>query len=122
MKKVRNPRKNQEDLSVSAKIKNNNNNNPEYAIYHACYVLSCFSCIRLFAIPWTVVHQAALSMEFSRQEYWTGWQCPPPGDLPNPGIEPTSLTFPALAGRFFTTTATCKASWACNSKLKDTTC
>ena len=43
------------------------------------------------ATPWTVAHQATLSMEFSRQEYWSGLPCPPPGDLPNPGIEPRSL-------------------------------
>ena len=42
-------------------------------------------------------------MGFSRQEYWSGLPCPAPGDLPDPGIEPTSLTSPALAGRFFTT-------------------
>ena len=42
-------------------------------------------------------------MEFSRQEYWSGLTFPPPGDLPDPGIEPTSLVSPALAGRFFTT-------------------
>ena len=52
--------------------------------------------------PWTVAHQAPLSMGFSRQEYWSGLPCPPPGDLPNPGIEPASLMSPALAGRFFT--------------------
>ena len=68
---------------------------------HLC-VLSC-GCVQLFANPWTVAHQAPLSMEFSRQEYWRGLPCPPPGGLPNPGIEPTSLESPALAGRFFTT-------------------
>ena len=46
---------------------------------------------------------------FSRQEYWSGMPCPPPGDLPNPGIEPTSLMSPALAGGFFTTSATWEA-------------
>jgi len=50
--------------------------------------------------------QAPLSMGFSRQEYWSGLPCPPPGDLPDPEIKPMSLTFPALAGRFFTTSAT----------------
>ena len=45
-------------------------------------------------------------MEFSRQEYWSGLSCPPPGDLPDPGIEPSSLMSPALAGGFFTTSAT----------------
>ena len=44
------------------------------------------------------------SWGFSRQEYWNGLPCPPPGDLPNTGIKPMYLTFPALAGRFFTTT------------------
>jgi len=48
-------------------------------------------------------------MGFSRQEYWSGLSCPPPGDLPNPGIEPTSLAPPALAGEFFTTCATKEA-------------
>ena len=56
-------------------------------------LLSHFSCVRLFVTPWTVAHQAPLSMEFSRQEYWSGLPCPPPGDLPNAGSEPRS---PAL--------------------------
>ena len=56
-----------------------------------------------FVIPWTVAHQAPLFMEFSRQEYWSGLPFPPPGDLPDPGIEPGSPVSPALAGRFFTT-------------------
>ena len=50
--------------------------------------------------------QAPLSMEFSRQEYWSELPCPSPGDLPNPGIEPPSLRSPALAGGFFTTSTT----------------
>ena len=53
-----------------------------------------------FVKPWTVAHQAHLSMGFSRQEYWSGLPFPPPGDLPNPGME---LVSPALAGGFFTT-------------------
>ena len=53
--------------------------------------------------PWTVAHQAPLSMGFSRKEYWRGLPFPPPGDLPNPGIEPWSLLSPQLAGGFFTT-------------------
>ena len=52
-------------------------------------------------IPWTVAHQASLSMEFPRQEYWSGSPFPPPGDLSDAGIKPTSLTSPALAGGFF---------------------
>ena len=52
---------------------------------------------------WTVACQAPLSMQFSRQEYWSGLPVPTPGDLPNPGIEPVSFSSPALAGGFFTT-------------------
>ena len=51
----------------------------------------------------TVAHQASLSIEFSKQEYWSGLQCPSSGDLPDQGIGPTYLTSPALAGGFFTT-------------------
>ena len=56
----------------------------------------------LFAAPWTVAREAPLTMEFSRQEYWSGLSSPPPEDPPDPGIQPVS---PALAGRFFTTSA-----------------
>ena len=59
------------------------------------------SHVWLFATPWTIAHQAPLSMEFSIQEYWSGLPCFPPGDLPNPGIETTPPASPALAGRFF---------------------
>ena len=58
--------------------------------------------VPLFAMPRTVAHQALLSMGFSWQEYWSRLPFPPPGDPPHPGTEPTSLTSPALAGRFFT--------------------
>ena len=64
-----------------------------------------FSRVQLVATTWTVAHQAPLSMGFSRQEYCSGLPCPPPGDLPDPGIKPKSLTSPALAGGFFTTSA-----------------
>ena len=60
----------------------------------AC-VLSHVSPVRLFATLWTVAHQAFLSMRFSRQDYWSGLSCPPPGDLSNPGIEPPSPGSPA---------------------------
>ena len=53
--------------------------------------------IQLFVTQWTTAHQAPLSLEFSIQEYWSGLPCPPPGDLPNPGIKPTSVMSPALA-------------------------
>ena len=56
-------------------------------------ILSCFSSAWLFATPWTIACQAPLSMGFSSQEYWSGLPCPPPGDLPDPGIKPVS---PAL--------------------------
>ena len=54
-----------------------------------------FSRVWLFETPWTVAYQAPLSMEFSRQEYWTGLPISSPGDLPNPGIEPRSPTLQA---------------------------
>ena len=57
----------------------------------ALCVFSYFSRVRLFATFWTVAHQAPPSMGFSRQEYWSGLPHPPPGDLPNPGIKPTSF-------------------------------
>ena len=53
------------------------------------------SHIQLFATPWSVASQASLSMEFSRQEYWSGWPFPSPGYLPDPGIKPRSLAFQA---------------------------
>ena len=52
-------------------------------------------------------------MGFSRQEYWSGLPCPPPGDLPDPGIEPVSLKSAVLAGRFFTTSTTWEANMSC---------
>ena len=64
---------------------------------------------QLFVTLWTAAHQGPLSMGFSRQEHWSGLPCPPPGDRPNPGNEPVSLTSPALAGGFFTAIATWKA-------------
>ena len=73
-------------------------------------MLTSLSRVRLCETPWTLAHQAPLSMGFSRQEYQSGLPCPPPGKLPNPGIEPKALPSPALAGRFFTTSATWEAS------------
>ena len=77
------------------------------------------SHVWLFAIPWTVFYQLPLSMGFSRQEYWSGVPFPSPGDLPGPGTEPVSLMPPALASRFFTTSAASEAppphtrTWLC---------
>ena len=65
-------------------------------------VLSCLGRVQLFAGPWTVARQAPLSMGFSRQEYWSGLPCLPPGDLPDPGIEPTSARVFSNSGGFFT--------------------
>ena len=65
-------------------------------LQHGLLLLSRFSRVRLFGTPWTVAHQIHLSMGFSRQEYWSGLPCPPPGDLPDPGIELTSCASPTL--------------------------
>ena len=65
-----------------------------------------FSRLWLFAAPRTIAYLAPLSMGFPRQEYWEGLPCPPPGDLPNPGIKLVSLTPPTLVGGFFTTGTT----------------
>ena len=62
-----------------------------------------FSHVQLFATPWAVARQAPLSMEFSREEYWSDLPFPTPGDLSDPRTEPVALASPALAGRFFTT-------------------
>ena len=59
-------------------------------------VLSCFSRGRLFVTLWTIAHQDPQSMGLSRQEYWSGLPCPSPGDLPDPGIKPTSPEAPAF--------------------------
>ena len=67
------------------------------------------SHVWLFVTPWTVAHLAPLTMGFSRQESWSVLPFPIPGDLPNPGLEPESLSSPVLAGGFFTTSATWEA-------------
>ena len=71
--------------------------------------MKSLSRVRLFATSWAVAHQAPLSMGFPRQEYWSGLSFPPPGYLPDPGIEPVS---PALAGGLFTTDLPKKPSGA----------
>ena len=75
---------------------------------HGVCMLSHFSCVLLFATLWAVAHQAPLSLGFSRKDYWDGLPFSS-GDLPEPGIEPVSLTSPTLAGRLFTTSATQEA-------------
>ena len=74
-----------------------------------CVHAKSLSRVRLFATLWTVALQAPLSMGFSRQEYWSGLLGPPLGDRPDPGIKSGSLTSLAVAGRFFTTSATWEA-------------
>ena len=64
-------------------------------------VLSHFRRVRLFTALWTVACQVPLSLEFSKQEYWSGSPFPSPGDHPDPGIEPMSLTSAAFTGRSF---------------------
>ena len=67
----------------------------------ACVWVLSLSHVQLFVTPWAVACQTPLCMEFSSQEYWNGLSFPTPGNLPDPGIEPSSLVYPALAGRFF---------------------
>ena len=77
-------------------------------IFPACAVLCLVAqCIRLFATPWILAHKAPLSMKFSRQEYWSGFPCPPLADLPNPEIKVSYIS--ELAGRFLTIIATWEA-------------
>ena len=83
--------------------------------YHERRPISACACVKLFLLCplfptlWTVAHLAPLSVEFSRQEYWSGLPCPTLGNPPNPGIEQASLMSPALAGGFFTTSTTWEA-------------
>ena len=63
----------------------------------------CLAVSDSFVTPWTVAHQAPLSMGFPRQEYWSELPFSPPVDLPDPGIEPVSLASPALGSGFFIT-------------------
>ena len=74
-------------------------------------IRNCFSHVWLFTTSWTIACPAPLSMGFSRQEYWSGLPCSPSGDLPDPGIELSSLTSPALEGRFFMTSANWEACY-----------
>ena len=72
------------------------------ALHHECHH-HLLSCVQPFVTPWTAACQAPLSMEFSRQEYWSGLPFPSPGDLPNPGTElPSPVSLSYTAGGFFT--------------------
>ena len=74
-------------------------------------VLNHFGRVWLFVTLWTVAHRLLCPWRFSRQKYWVGLPCLPPGDLLNPGIKPTTLISPTLAGGFFNTSTT----WESNS-------
>ena len=79
-----------------------------------CVLYVCLCCrVQLFVTPWTIAHQAPVSMGFPRQEYRGGLQCPSLSNLPIPGIEPVSLIPPALTGWFSTTRATWEAVCLC---------
>ena len=86
---------------------------PKYNGFHCTNVYACvpnyFSCIQLFANLWTIACQTPLSTGFSRQECLSRLLCPLPGDLSDSGIKLTSITPPALAGGFFTTSTTWEA-------------
>ena len=75
----------------------------------ACVCAKSLQTCPTLCNPMAAARQAPLSVGFSRQECWSGLPCPPPGDLPNPGIEPMSLRPPVLTGRFFTTAASWEA-------------
>ena len=81
------------------------------ACVFVCVCVCSLSCVWHFVTPLTGVHQAPLSMEVSRQEYWNGLPFPPPRDLPNTGIKTVSLASSALAGGFFTTVLLGKPSY-----------
>ena len=91
-------------------------------IYTLCIFIYTYTCACMIShiwlfIPWTVAHQAPLSMEVSRQEYRSGLPFPSPGDFLDSGIEVMSLASPALAGGFFTTEPPGKSTYTCNSSL-----
>ena len=78
-------------------------------LWYTDSVSSVLSRIQLFETSWTIARESPLSVGFSRQEYWSGLPFTSPGDLPDPVIEPMSLTSPALAGGFITTSTTWEA-------------
>ena len=82
----------------------------QWSVVMIMWVCACclFSHVWLHETLWTVAHQAPLSMGISMHEYWIGLPCPSPGDLPDLGIVSVALTSPALAGKFFTSSATWK--------------
>ena len=91
------------EWSVMATSQQRNEESPSHlgpAVSFICsqkVKVKSLSRVQLFATPWTVAYQDPQSMDFSRQEYWSGLPFPPPGDLPNPGIEPRSPALQANA-------------------------
>ena len=81
-------------------------------------MLRCFNYVQFCVTLWNTTHQALLSMGFSKQKYWSGLPCPPPGDLPNLGVKCMSLKCPALAGMFFTISDTREAHLKSMANLK----
>ena len=77
-----------------------------FLVHTHMHVRMCTQLCLTLATPWTAAHQAPLSVEFSRREYWSWLPCPPPGDLSNPGIKSAPLTSPAMVGWCFTSWAT----------------
>ena len=94
-------------LGTGSGVQCSQGNDKWVCMLNVCYVcVHLPSCIRYFATPWTIwtlAHQAPLSMEFSRQKYWSRLPFPTPGNLPDSGIKALSLASPALAAGFFTT-------------------
>ena len=88
---------------------------PQHHMWHVCVQL--LSHVQLSVTPWTVAHQAPLSMGFSRREYGNGLPFPSPGHLPNPGTKPVSLASPALAGGFLTTASAGKPQLTVTVKI-----
>ena len=98
-------------VSTRIPLRSQGDNLCKYSGPHACVCVcakSLQSCLTL-CDPIDCSPPSLLSMGFSRQEYWSSLPFPPPGNFPDPGIEPTSLVSPALAGRFFTTSVTWEA-------------
>ena len=103
-------------ISGSGRFPGVENGNPVQPVCAACWVASIVSDS---VTPWTVACQVPLPMRILQgRGYWSGFSCPPPGDLPDPGIEPTSLMFPALWEQsvFFITEPVRKPPLQCTSQ------
>ena len=87
-------------VGTHVNIRNNTKRSCAFYPNGVCFAKSLQLC-PILCNPWTLACQGPESMGFSRQDYWSGLLFPPPEDLSDPGIEPVSLTSPALAGRFF---------------------